>query len=544
MLLFFDFYFYFFNLKSRMKFLRFTRTILFLGIIKLVVEVRGFSSEILVLFGDKNCIAGSLSSTDINKEVQEIKKDDLVNDMTFGNLDGEKSTMSNINELAQYNDISYSYELLQEDGPPHSKTFTIALYLGDETYKSDGKSFKKAQQSAASLAVKSTKYEHPPVKFKENEKTPTPTVVLNNLASKLGLAVEYSLITDDLLANLNKQKIIDQPHSGKSYLQKLNETVHSNDTAHVRKDGGDPKGPFTIRVDVNGAQFYGEAHSIQNAKHEAALKALQALKDDKNAFSCLEQDDNCKSNKNRLTKSPITLVHEAAQKRNFQVVFDIVDEIGPSHKKLFTAKCSVDDLEATGQGKSKKEAKKNAAENILPSLLLKTSNSLEKITNNQPKNNNKWKKKKKNKVIKNSLDKIDRLIDNVMDFVSSIGKGENDNAKKPKDDKKSPTNELLGLGKVLNLQIKFKDFNTNNENKATYYSVVELGLKSPSIICLGEGVNQKNAKDLASKYALNALFKLGFLDSFLDKSGSVSDKEEEFQKVWLNVVERNEKDEL
>lgn len=73
------------------------------------------------------------------------------------------------------------------------------LYLGDEKYASEGKKLKEAQQLAADAALKTTKYIHPPVKLKESAKSLTPTVLLNNLAAKLGLSVTYMLVTDSVL---------------------------------------------------------------------------------------------------------------------------------------------------------------------------------------------------------------------------------------------------------------------------------------------------------------------------------------------------------
>lgn len=205
----------------------------------------------------------------------------------------------------------------------------------------------------------------------------------------------------------------------KSYLQKLNETLYLNDSIHVRKDGGDITGPFTIKVDVSGNSFFGKAVTIQNAKHEAAQNALKSLKQNQDTFQCLNEADNCKSNKQNI-KSPISQVYEAAQLRNLNVEFQVVDEVGPSHKKTFTTKCVVGDFEATAEGKSKKESKRLAAENILPRLLQMPEVNEKKVAAKQGKSSN---KKKKNKIVKTTFDKIDRLFDNVVDF----GKGLVDN---------------------------------------------------------------------------------------------------------------------
>lgn len=55
-----------------------------------------------------------------------------------------------------------------------------------------------------------------------------------------------------------------------------------------------------------------------------------------------------------LIKSPISLVHEIALKRNMNVLFEVISEKGPAHMKTFVTKCMVGDLTATGEGNAKK----------------------------------------------------------------------------------------------------------------------------------------------------------------------------------------------
>ncbi|KAL1509758.1 hypothetical protein ABEB36_004445 [Hypothenemus hampei] len=500
---------------------------------------------LIVLFEDENCIAGS--SIDLSQKAaasyesinSQLEKDVETSHITSQKED--KSSLTVIHELAEYNDISYSYELIKEKGADHHKVFTLKLYLGDESYTGEGTSMKKAKYNAANQALKSTKYSIPPLKIKESEKSLTPTVLLNNIASKLGLSVTYNLASN-ILSDQKDNKI--DLKQRKSYLQKLNEILHMNDTIHVRKDGGDVKGPFTVSVDVDGERFFGKAHTIQNAKHEAAKEALKYLRDNGQTFSCLNDDDQCKSNKEKL-KSPISLVYEAAQKRNLGVSFEVVDEIGPGHKKIFTMQCVVGDLKSTGQGKSKKESKRVAAEAMLVNLL-----RLPEISDKTNGNNvNNSKKKKKGKVIKSTFDKIDRMLDNMVDFGKDIydkltGNTEkNDNDLKKKNNKRnqqSPTEELLQLGKVLDFNIQFTDF----VEKEKYYSLVDLGTK-PAFVCLGEGVNKKNARDLGAKYSIDTLFKLGFLDNVIHKwdgkSGSPNNEKEFNNFYFYEVTDKEEK---
>lgn len=54
--------------------------------------------------------------------------------------------------------------MVDEQGPAHKKIFYVKLKLGDEEYSASGESIKKAQHAAAGIALKETKYKHPPPK--------------------------------------------------------------------------------------------------------------------------------------------------------------------------------------------------------------------------------------------------------------------------------------------------------------------------------------------------------------------------------------------
>jgi double-stranded RNA-binding protein Staufen len=53
-------------------------------------------------------------------------------------------------------------------------------------------------------------------------------------------------------------------------------------------------------------------------------------------------------------KSPISLVHEIALKRNLPVNFEVVSEKGPPHMRTFMTKCTVGDMVTNGEGNGKK----------------------------------------------------------------------------------------------------------------------------------------------------------------------------------------------
>ncbi|TMS19561.1 Double-stranded RNA-binding protein Staufen-like protein 2 [Larimichthys crocea] len=68
----------------------------------------------------------------------------------------EKTPMCLVNELARFNKIQPEYKLLCEQGPAHSKIFSVRLTLGDQHWEAEGTSIKKAQHSAAASALAET----------------------------------------------------------------------------------------------------------------------------------------------------------------------------------------------------------------------------------------------------------------------------------------------------------------------------------------------------------------------------------------------------
>ncbi|KAF7271510.1 hypothetical protein GWI33_015624 [Rhynchophorus ferrugineus] len=250
---------------------------------------------------------------------------------------------SQLEELKQsvFQALSAQITAMFMPGPLHNTVSTIALYLGNENYAVDGRSSKNTHR----------KGKHRPLKIKKSEKLETPVALLNNLALKIGMFVQYAIVTD-ILEQIEGKTTSPDISEKKSYLKKVNGTVYSNDTLHVRRNDSDTKGTFKVHLNVNDVKFYGEAQTIKNAHNEAAMKALNYINKNKE-FSC-EAMGNCKE-QNQMTKLPISIVYEAAQKRNSAVNFEIVDEFGPAHKKSFTTKCTVGDLEVAGLGKSKKD---------------------------------------------------------------------------------------------------------------------------------------------------------------------------------------------
>lgn len=127
---------------------------------------------------------------------------------------------------------------------------------------------------------------------------------------------------------------------------------------------------FYVQLSVGSHEFIGEGRTRQAARHNAAMKALQALRNEpiperppQNPEEKGETEEGADA-----SKSEISLVYEIALKRNLSVNFEVLKESGPPHMKSFLTRVTVGEFSAEGEGNSKKLSKKRAALSILQDL--------------------------------------------------------------------------------------------------------------------------------------------------------------------------------
>ncbi|XP_066268584.1 double-stranded RNA-binding protein Staufen homolog 2-like isoform X3 [Branchiostoma lanceolatum] len=275
----------------------------------------------------------------------------------------EKTPMCLINELARYNKIQPQYKLITETGPAHQKTFTISLTLADKTWTAEGSSLKKAQHAAASKALDTCNLPWPKPKPPRNQELTegdvpagsiTPTVELNGLAMRRGEPAIY-------------RPIDPKPTIPPQYRPNYNFRGIYNQRYHYPT----PK-TFYVSLTIGNREFIGEGRTRQQARHNAAAKALKVLKDEpipETADPPQPAPDVLANEKaENLLKPEITLVYEIARKRNMSVSFEVVKESGPPHMKTFVTSCKVGDFVAEGEGNGKKVSKKRAAQKVLEQL--------------------------------------------------------------------------------------------------------------------------------------------------------------------------------
>uniref|UniRef100_A0A9J7ZTF3 Double-stranded RNA-binding protein Staufen homolog 2 n=2 Tax=Cyprinus carpio TaxID=7962 RepID=A0A9J7ZTF3_CYPCA len=267
----------------------------------------------------------------------------------------EKTPMCLVNELARFNRIQPQYKLLNEKGPAHAKIFTVQLCLGNQIWESEGSSIKKAQHSAATEALTESVLPRPPPRSPKadsnsNPGSITPTVELNGLAMKRGEPAIYRPLDPKPIPN---------------YTANYNFRGMFNQRYHYPV----PK-VFYVQLTVGNNEFIGEGRTRQAARHNAAMKALQALKNEpipERPPQCSEEKKETEENSD-ASKSEISLVYEIALKRNLGVNFEVLKESGPPHMKSFLTRVTVGEFSAEGEGNSKKLSKKRAALSILQEL--------------------------------------------------------------------------------------------------------------------------------------------------------------------------------
>ncbi|KAM8868659.1 double-stranded RNA-binding protein Staufen homolog 1 isoform 1-T1 [Synchiropus picturatus] len=274
----------------------------------------------------------------------------------------EKTPMCLVNELARFNKVQPEYKLLSEQGPAHSKIFSVRLTLGDQHWEAEGTSIKKAQHSAATSALAETKLPKP------NPRSPrhigrhpadgmTHTMALNALCVRLG--------KKPIFKPADSYPGMRPPHF--NYHIRGPQPYHRSMQQYYYHPFP-PMGPFFYHMElsIGGQQFIGEGRTRQLAKDDAAAKALKVLQKE----SILQQLPviNGESEEENLNKSEISQVFEIALKRNLPVNFEVLKEEGPPHMKSFLVRVSVGEFVGEGEGKSKKIAKKLAATAVLGEL--------------------------------------------------------------------------------------------------------------------------------------------------------------------------------
>ncbi|CAH2102852.1 unnamed protein product [Euphydryas editha] len=283
----------------------------------------------------------------------------------------EKTPMCLVNELARYNKIKHQYRLTSETGPAHKKVFTVTLRLGDtEEYTAEGSSIKRAQHAAARAALGGTRFPPPPPRappaahhahqphHHRHAGAVMPTVELNALAMKLCQPAVYTSVPAVPRPRPRLPYRLPAPFVPPYH-------PHAHHAPHVPRLIEPASLLYRVRVCVGGRSWVGEGATPQGARHDAAARALHELRPLSHAD---DSGDAGSDLLNSEVKSPVSLVHELALKRNLSVQFTVKSERGPPHMRVFVTACTVGEMETEGEGNGKKVSKRRAAERMLDEM--------------------------------------------------------------------------------------------------------------------------------------------------------------------------------
>lgn len=235
-----------------------------------------------------------------------------------------------IMELARFNNITAEFKDLIETGLPHNKTFQAELVLGRERYTNHGTSKKKADDKVSREAWSLTKYRKPNLKPKTCE-----------IGEKSAINVVHEWANQNAL-------------TASFYVTKI--------------EMGPPK-VYVVQCDISNANLTTQANSTvkKQAKNEAAIKMMALLKE-----SRWSNDPAIRYNlTERMTMHPMSRVNAIqAARGEDEVKCRLVNQVpsmdGEGKSVInFIYQCDAGNYKSTGIGRNAKQAKRDAANNLL-----------------------------------------------------------------------------------------------------------------------------------------------------------------------------------
>lgn len=260
---------------------------------------------------------------------------------------------SQLHSLAVFNQLVEKYDSVVEPGAG----FLVTLTLGNETYSGRGSSIGAGKQNAAMQALSQTQYKNRQT-MKPRPQGITPTSELHELATKKAVTLDFVFL-EPYLFNIKAVK-------GWSK--------------------NEARGQYKVQLTVGGEtplEFIGEGEFPQQAKHNAAIKAIPAVRSLPDAKATAKvvsappavatvaategaaAESNPSGFKVENVKNVVMLINEIAVSHGLAIEWEMLSANGPPHMKSYTCQLKVGTHECVGNGNSKKNAKAQAALNMM-----------------------------------------------------------------------------------------------------------------------------------------------------------------------------------
>ncbi|MPC07900.1 Double-stranded RNA-binding protein Staufen 1 [Portunus trituberculatus] len=404
----------------------------------------------------------------------------------------EKTPMCLINELARYNKIQHQYCLTDEKGPAHKKTFTVTLRLGEsEDYTASGPSIKKAQHSAAAIALEKTQFKHPPPKTQRQNKQskchmPHRTVhCTEQLEKEQKAAPEYGQGINPISRLIQIQQA-----------KKEKEPVYTL----LAERGVPRRREFIMQVTVGTQNAQGSGPNKKLAKRAAAENMLQLLgysrPQPQPGKSAIKTDgansDPDKTRKERHCELQVTFLEDGGDQRGSEAaVVGSVNTLGQiggpavgGGRQLVPGLIMMPDGSAL-HGFQQVQPQGMGVVSVGPMVNMQATATIAKEllkSGNSP---------TAEAMVKQSLPPAPQgSLQNPVSTTQAV---------RPKD-------QLMYLAQILGLQVQFTDFPKGN--KSEYLSLVSLSTNPPHV-SHGAGPTIDDSHDQACLTALRALAQMG-----------------------------------
>ncbi|XP_052893222.1 RISC-loading complex subunit tarbp2 [Anopheles moucheti] len=269
----------------------------------------------------------------------------LKTELTTNNM---KTPISVLQELLSRRGITPQYDLIQVEGAVHEPTFRYRVSYKDKDAMGTGKSKKEAKHAAAKALIEkltgSTFNDYPGAYIADEkpDNMKTPISVLQELLSRRGITPQYDLI-------------------------QVEGTVHEP--------------AFRYRVSYQDKDAMGTGKSKKEAKQAAARALIEKLmgsvyydQHDRTILNGLKHDaanvqsignSRVTTNEEESTGNPIGWLQEMCMARRWPPpTYETETEKGLPHERQFTIACVVLKFREVGEGKSKKVAKRQAAQKM------------------------------------------------------------------------------------------------------------------------------------------------------------------------------------
>ena len=235
----------------------------------------------------------------------------------------------------------------------------VKLYIGAEEYEGKSESIRGAKQQAAMLCLTNTKYQTAKEKkmsmFRTANRTGiTATSELHELAAKKNIAIDFK------------------------FLEPFNFEFKASMRMWSKKE---MLGNYRVQLTVGDEEFYGQAELPQQAKHNAAVQALDKMRKMKAnhgegkliAKPGASQEEIEKEEEESAPvptggKNIMMLLNEVALVSSTTLDWELISETGPSHARNFTWELKMGEFKTIGSGPNKKLAKQSAADKMWATL--------------------------------------------------------------------------------------------------------------------------------------------------------------------------------